>query len=76
MKPLVHRDKPEEQQKKMLQVHYNEGRADLQHIQPILSIFEDLYKGRHVLELKDGVREDQIGLLELEIGSFEGENPS
>ena len=58
----VHRSEPEEQQTKMLRVRRNEGRATHQHVQPILAILEDQYKGGHVLGLNDGREMTKLAL--------------
>ena len=48
----VRHGEPEEQQKNMLQVYHSKGRTAQQHIQPILAVFKDLYKRRHVLRFE------------------------
>ena len=53
-------------------LRHSEGRTAQQ---PILAIFEDLYKGGHVLGLRDERERTKSTLLRLAIGSFEGENP-
>ena len=70
-----HCDEPKEQQTKILRARCDEGRAAKQYVQPISSIFEDLYKGGHIQGFGRWMREDQISPLGLEIISFEVENP-
>ena len=66
---------PKDQQTKMLRVRRGKGRVAQQHVQPISAVFKDLYNRGHVLRFQGWTREDQIGPLGLEIGSFEIENP-